>query len=299
MSFYTAVANSWAELAAGIVSACTAAGWSVDASGLILSKSGIYIRLIPDAVYGIRIQGGDGISGSALTNPSAIRPRMGKPSIYGIADTWPMVFFVHVNETPDEVFVIARFNVDYYYWCCWGVSKIPLSGTGLWLSASSRDQPGGFLGQDGMVLSPTTGGIANDRKSVGMPFWDTVRYSTNALCQDTIHSIDNAWCNVGTTLNAVAYAAPRVEVSPNAWNAESILIPIQVFQGRPSGFVSMVCDIAHARYVRTDYYDPEQVVSIGSTRWKVYPGYRKNSASRDTGGYHTGTFGFACRYDGP
>ena len=72
-----------------------------------------------------------------------------------------------------------------------------------------------------------------------------------------------------------------------------------------SGFVQTVdkndTDLAHCRFLRIDNYQPGDIIPLGPDRWKVAPWYRKNTAQRDGGSniQHTGTFGWAIRYDGP
>ena len=89
--------------------------------------------------------------------------------------------------------------------------------------------------------------------------------------------------------------------SPSAWNGESVLVPIQVITSRPSNLWSLVGELTHARYVRLDNLEPGQLITLGPDRWKVYPFYRKDATARDGGDGidHTGTLGWAIRYDGP
>lgn len=298
MAFYDGSANSFADLQAALVAACVAEGWAW-ANG-VLSKGAAYVAPTSHASNGISIQGATGVGGGVLVNPSGVRPRMGRPSNFGQQPTWPMSYSIHIHDEPDEVFFFARFGVDFFYFLAFGLSDVPgLDGTGLWLTASSRQQVGDFIGQDGMVLGPDSGGIGNDRQSVGMPFWDSTRYTNNNLVQDTAHAL-GGWAdqNVGA-FNAVQYASPHIARSPNAWNSEGVLLPIQVYQAAAESKVRLVIEVRHARYLRIDNYEPEDIITLGADRWKVYPGYRKNSAARDSGGQATGTFGWCIRYDGP
>ena len=102
------------------------------------------------------------------------------------------------------------------------------------------------------------------------------------------------------SVHAIGSAAPHIERSPSAWNGESPLLPIQAYVWRASAKCSLVVDMRHARYLRIDNYEPGQIITLGGDSWKVYPFYRKASSARNGGiGIdHTGTFGWAIRYDG-
>lgn len=116
-------------------------------------------------------------------------------------------------------------------------------------------------------------------------------------------ALDNSFAAINTYHGNVP-AAPHLSRSPSAWNQESPLLPIQCTLVRASSKVSLVADIRNARYLRVDNHSPEQIIELGPDRWKIYPFYRKNTSARDgsvapVGTDHTGTFGWAIRYDGP
>ncbi len=116
------------------------------------------------------------------------------------------------------------------------------------------------------------------------------------------HGLDGvSWNPPASILNCAHAIQPLTAVLPNAWNSAAALLPVQVWLPRADNKVSMVVDMVHIRYVRVDNHAPGEVITIGSDRWKVFPFYRKNVAVRDAGSSvdHTGTFGFAVRYDGP
>lgn len=88
---------------------------------------------------------------------------------------------------------------------------------------------------------------------------------------------------------------------PNSWNSEATLLPIRAWKARPSSKISMTADLEFARHIRIDNLSPGDILTIGSDQWKVFPWYRKD-VSAHNGGYfvnHTGTFGWAIRYEGP
>ena len=96
---------------------------------------------------------------------------------------------------------------------------------------------------------------------------------------------------------------PLVSLLPNGWNSEAVLIPIRAYKQRFESKISITADLVHARYTRVDNYAPGEIIAIGGQRWKIFPWYRKDSTARQgTGGWrgaHSGTLGWAIRYEGP
>ncbi|HRL94697.1 MAG TPA: hypothetical protein PK873_14185 [Pseudomonas sp.] len=317
MAYYNGSANSFNDLLTALASACVAEGWTW-ADG-ILSKGSAFVKLYTNS-DGILIQGGTGKTGTTLDGASPHTPRLGRiHASLGAQPAWPMAYSIHLGSTPDEVYLIARHNVDYFYWLAFGLSDVPgLLGTGLWLGAVATLSPESYL-------SGGAGGVYIDADGSGTDSWQNGLCSSAALfwktnniapskSQNTVHCLLDgvAWADTPTTsgsaavgkLQAVVCASPQLTRSPNTWNSEAILIPIQAYLTRASAKMSLVVDVKHARYVRVDNYTPEQIITLGPDKWKVYPFYRKNVANRNgqSGGAmidHTGTFGWAIRYDGP
>lgn len=317
MSYYTGSANNYSDVLTALVSACTANGWTWADS--ILSKGGAFVRPYVSTTTtntegpGLLIEGGTGKSGSAITGASACVPRMGRPgtSTKFVADSWPATYHIFAFENPDEVFVILNFNIDCHYFLAFGVSDVPgIGGTGLWVSGTARRGYGtvseGTTIQ-GFIMSAADGGTigsSNSAYSSGF-LWNSSRSTDASLNRDAIH-FGGSWAGAanGTAsgaFNAIFPAVPHIGRLPNAWNNESPLIPIQGHVWAASSKCSLAVDVRNARYVRLDNYEPGQIVTLGSDRWKVFPFYKRNVASRDAGNYidHTGTFGWAIRYDGP
>jgi len=230
-----------------------------------------------------------------------------------------MAYSIHIGTSPDEVYLIVRHNVDYFYWLAFGISDVPgLPGTGAWLAAIGMASPESYTSgtsAGGVFVGPEGSGTDTFDSGIGTSaalFWKTSNIATSRS-QNTLHcQLDGVeWAdhpssggpNAAGKLLAVAQAAPHIARSPNAWNGESPLLPIQAYYTRAAAKVSLVADLKHSRYVRVDNYIPEQVITLGPDRWKIYPFYRKNTLQRDgqiSGGLidHTGTFGWAIRYDG-
>lgn len=317
MAYYNGTANSYGDLLTALVGACTAHGWTW-ADG-ILSKGTAFLSLTVRAASGtlgpgIIMRGGTGKSGASLLNPSPSQPRLGPPSWAAADVVWPVAYEIMAFTDPDEVYLIARHNTDRYIWLSFGVSPLPATtGTGFWLSATGVYQNGVNQAAGGVGMNFTASAISTWNGngyygSAGGPFCRNSGFANDSYMPDAIHvGLDGlGWAGnqVGVSsgsFNAIYAAATQLKVAPSAWNQDAALVPIQVHLWRPSSKCSMVLDVQNARYLRIDNYDPEQVVTLGADRWKIFPFYRKNTAARNGGSQidHTGTFGWAIRYDGP
>ena len=329
MPYYTGTATSYANLASVLTSTLIGNGW-VSSDG-ILSKGDMFIKLTTNESFvsanapeGLIAQGGTGQTGATLLDASLIRPRLGRPRDNVGAVTWPIEYFIHVLTGPDEVYLVVRYNVNLFTFMSFGKSTVPnIGGTGLWITGSNYFIEHSIYNY-AYALKPTTGGTDYSYSyfypsSPGAPFWETVWSSYNSnehpnYRSATVHanlmSYPLTWLghetasSEGTMINAVAYAAPLISRLPSAWNAEATLVPIQVYATVGSDKVSLVVDVAHARYTRVDNYEPGQVISIGPDRWKIYPFVSKNTADRDCNNLsnssppQSGTLGWAIRYDG-
>lgn len=316
MPFYNGVANSFADLRTALFTACVAEGWTLTSD--ILTKGSAAVRIENNTVstitkeVGLIITGGLGVSGGVLTSPSPNTPRMGAVSSNVNLPSWPMTYEIHIHTNPDEVYLKAIYNIDSYYWLAFGLSDSPgLLSTGQWVAANAIVRQ--TVAGGGVNITVTSGaGSASAHSSCGI-FWQTFQQPTAAAYfnEAAIASGLDGFTWAGNPVaggdtnpgcfNSIISATTLLAVLPNAWNSESPLVPILPLQWRASGKVSIVANLKHARYCRVDNYSPGQVIPLGSDRWQVQPFYRKNTIQRNGGSNidHTGTFGWAIRYDGP
>lgn len=333
MAYYTGQANSHEELLLVFQNACVAEGWTL--TGNVLSKGTAHVKV--EVIAGdsnlpksIMISGGTSQSAGVLGGVSAVTPRMGRGHKNAAADTWPMTYHIHIHTNPDEVYFVANWSVEYYRWLAFGVSDVPgLLGTGLWFTANAQYQYNtGYLDSPtswSYTMGPDNGGSGpgyySYYRNTG-PFWMTISNYYNSpvasmgkYYQDAIHTGLNSvvgadgWAGVPTTsgdnavgrIHAIKHLKPLMARQPNVWNSEGTLLPIQVYEFAASNKSMLVLDVRNARFLRIDNYEPGQVITLGPDQWKVYPFWRKNTSERDVGSNkeHTGTFGWAIRYDGP
>lgn len=203
-----------------------------------------------------------------------------------------------------EFYLVINYDTDCYQWLAFGRSNYDFSqsgGTGMWLSAS--------LGQN--ITSNTKpfaiginieGGAGNQSLISPTLFWGSHGAYANIWRQSFIHTnLDNdGWLIDGGSLSKNSLYEELLNKQPNQWNSDAILIIPTVLKSRGENKTSIVLQPEYCRFLRIDNYEPEQIIVLGHEKWKVFPFFRKNVQSRD-GGYninHTGTFGWAIRYEG-
>lgn len=298
MAYVTGTANTLADLLSAIQSACTANGWTL--RGSVLSK-GVCFTEIKISGTTLNVRGGRGVDGSNnLTSPcdsntgnfgATVTGNVSSPIKTSVPFAWPARYFVHVLTAPDEVYVAVNYAVSWYQVMGFGASPSPgLTGTGTWYSApiANASYPW-MMHDDGEYWSAGTG------MGLGL-------FAGPDSGAGVDHALDSAtWKTQGAWRDTASLMLRQ----PSVWNAESTLMPIRVYAARPSGFVSVVHECAHARYVSIDTLTAEQIITLGPDRWVVYPWGAKGTRLTRSSigdwryGSNTGHLGHAIRYDGP
>lgn len=279
---------------------------------------------------------GNGIDGSnQLTDAAPIGPvgmgllRDPSPATTYTDWDWPVAYDIHIHTAPDEVCMFVNYHASQFFQnVMFGQSPAPgNAGTGNWQSGTlpslgSNSTPRrmdnvGWHPDGGKAGYHSTGSAAMNP----CPFWVTTRVnsfnSTETRINSCMHgAIDSVtglpiWTDsyggleFGGSNEGLADAAcpqrPLVSLTPNAWNNEALLFPVQVLQKRPELKTSLIGELKHVRVLRINFIAPGYVIEdLLPDRWKVYPVYRKNaSAAEPVGGAdHSGTGGIAVRYDG-
>jgi hypothetical protein len=292
-------ATSYANLLTSLQAACTAAGYTLN--GNVLSKGTLFVELIALADR-ITVQAGTGQTAGALTGRSnyqlsylGITITTNPPSV-----THPVVFPVnydiYIGTAPDEVYLFINYEVNCYQYIGFGQSNMPgLGGSGNWYVGTACANT---LGSTWDFRTLGGGNVNGSSFNCGM-FDGLIGYgSANGAIHHGLENVNN-WTGTYSCLDRWT----TMLNSPNAWNGESILQPIQVYTTRTGGTVSMTAQLAHARWVMIDNLVDGQILTFGPDKWKVYPVWRRSTRvanmqySPANGG--TGTMGHAIRYDGP
>lgn len=309
MAYYSGQASSYQELMNVLVSACVTEAWTW-ADG-ILNKGGIFVKptvnltAIINKGSGLLLQAGTGKSGINLLNPSPGQVRIGS---FGLSPLVPDPVFplnYHIFIFNNEVYLVIKYSIDRFFWLAFGSSNITntmwFSGTlalkslenaggsksiNINLNTAGDVQSGGYPSSSGFFLQTYDGGSMN---------------ATDVIYEPNLGWLGGEGSSTVGHFSALYTTQPIWSRLPSVWSQESVLLPINPIIRLASSKYMIFCDVQNARYVRIDNYEPEQIIQLGSERWMILPFHKKNVVARNGGTNidHTGTFGWAIRYDGP
>lgn len=313
MAYYTGTVNNFADLKAVIEGAAIDAGWAL-VSG-ILSKYGHFIQLETGTNGGypfLSINAATSQSGGVLSGQVATGAKMYSSKNMVLA--WPSEYFIHAFDR--EFYCFLKSNVDLYQTLTFGVSDMPgIGGTGGWygsMAAIGREQNPSSQKYDSLFrLQMSNDEIIaghlgyTDIGSLGSPFWSNKNVSQVEDTRSKIH-IDlglGGWVN--TQNSGISSVAALLVSAPSLLNGGHVLLPVKNITRRNAGGVTTVLQHEHLRWVRNDLIENEEIIEYGGDRWKCYPALRKNLSNRNgypivggEGFNHSGTLGYAVRYDG-
>jgi hypothetical protein len=303
MAYSTGSAVSFAAVKTALVDACVADGWTNTAdagSNVVLSKSGVFVQVV-DAVDSLAFRGRTSLD--AGDAPNAVT--MGDAIVnLGDSDIVSFPLTYHVFTFTNEVFLVIGYG-DRYQWASFGLStQVGLTGSGAFVGASFSSDRGTNYGV--LSMTSSTGGTYPNQPS-GALFWSTYAYNIQARNSFIHTNIDtaNPWIlgltSTSTNLTGIKYLTQLIDTQPNTFNSESVLMPIRAYKERTSSKTSQVAEVENARHIRVDNYNNEQIITLGLDKWMVFPWYAKNVAVRNGGVslQHSGTFGWAIKYEGP
>lgn len=319
MAFYSGQASSYSELLNVLTSKSVENGWSF--SDGILFKNESYIRpfvsnkLEQDLGPGLVIEAGTGKSGSNLLNRCDAKIRIGKvAAITKVPEpTFPCDYFLFIFET--ETYLIIKYEINRFMFLSFGFSE-----NGTWCSGtisagySPIDYSDTYEVSFGMNEEGQTNYVSVNYQLCALAgfHWQNgfnQHYNVSRCTTSFYYSKQHArWILSGTygspftRLGAIAGATPLIARQLSAWSSNSCLLPVQLSFIGESNKSILACEIQHARYFRVDNYEPLEIVTYGSDKWMVFPFHKKNTSQRvgatTTKVDHTGTLGWAIRYEG-
>lgn len=304
MAFYTGNFSSFASLKNSVETALQANGWVLNGDG-VLNKSDMYLRLTATTPQ-LLLQAGTGSATGAL--PGAAPNGVKIMDFTGSPMNFPATYDLHINESPDEVFLVVNYNADKYQQLSWGESTIQqIGGTGMWFSGSFNEAAAS--NQNHLVYASTyqySAGFGWSGMGCGLFF---EAYNQSIACSYIHTGLDTTgWRRVnngdGALVGSGDVVAGLLQALPSQFNQNTVLLPLMAVQRRLSQGQTVVADLVNARLCRNDNHLSGEIVEYGGDRWKVYPFHRKNADVRNavqwsTGSNHTGTFAYAVRYTGP
>lgn len=301
--------------------------------GDVLYKDGLYVLVegFDTPTNFMNIIGGTGSDGGG--NLTGQPPFTGTPAQNQIRDcafypvrqptdfTFPLTYFVHVFTNPDEVYLIAQdAGGSRFTHLSFGRSPAPnLPGTGNWYHAT---YPNAWVNFDADTRYTENFSVQGARANILFSSTQQSGTSGNTAqpgCTFLQHGLDgNQWSNVGNdvgsnnqtttvTWNSTESVATCAELItpldkiPNVYNEQAILLRMSPMVLRPAGASSIVANLEHIRFTRLDNYEALDIITIGLDQWRLYPPIKRNIVDREggLGVDHSGTFGYAIRYDGP
>lgn len=322
MPYLTGTVASATALRSIVEQAGIDAGYTL-ASG-VLSKGDSHIKLTAPSTNELRIESA---RDAAFTLPA--------PGFARIADDgWPATYHLFRFANPDMVMVVLVAAGTRHQHLGFGVigEKVGAWTGGEWFSASKS---GVAYNAAGLVSIPiilkgeffsTIVGDGTLFSGEPVPFWASLTPGpamSGSYLFANITGKQSGWSTAIITPSSDGIATggfthfvqatpgflPLLQRQPNAWNAEPVLLPWNLNMLRDQAKVSRLGALSHLRALRIDNLGSGDIITLGLDRWMVFPASRKNSVDRDgwVGGTaaatqstaHTGTFGWAIRYDGP
>lgn len=288
----------------------TVASTAMTQPGRVLSKAGVFFRIGVGATN-ISCLGGES---NVMANPAPGVVMIGRIYLNGSYPIREMTFPCNyeIFGFAQELYLVANYDVDAFQWMAIGKTTVPgIPGQGGWCGATIGGAiPNGVYNGIYEPISYLHGPMSslyvnNASQTTAQLFGGSgpgaSSYSTHK----------NSWVNHGLDSHGWGYGAdyppgtlPLLELQwqqPSVWNSEATLLPMRSYKQRPSFKISLLTDMAFSRRIRLDNLTPGDVLILGSDKWKVFPWYRKDSAARNGSGAanHSGTFGWAIRYEGP
>ncbi len=297
MAYYTGQCSSYQHLADILVEKCQAHGWAWQDN--ILSKDDLFIKIDVNQTNkstigaGICLTGGASKTGMALSNASATTVRLGSPHTTLLGAIFPAKYHCFVFD--DEVYCVAKVAMDRYFYLAFGKSALT-QATGLWLSTTACYYTHTYA----VSISDNSGGAGGaGNPSAVAPFFNRYTFGNNWSNAVICHGYDGTLWSSGTS-KAYASFEPLISRLPTAHFSDSPLLPYNIYLERPENKISLIAQFEHARFVRIDNYEPEQILTLGHEKWIVFPFLSKNAQAKNGGSRidHTGTFGWAIRYEG-
>lgn len=329
MPFITGSAADQAALLTTLRSAATANGYTLD--GNIVKKGNLHLNTYNSATGGedsaLVVWMGKGSASGALTDAFQYGVTPNRSTVFRCA--YPVTYDIHVHD--DELFMVWWDANEKYFWLAWGQSSpfsdTPGAGNSLWCGGTQSTcftiNSGTYYDPDrwiniGPDFGGTTTGVSTEAQQCTSPalFWHThqptVRGFSNTIYTDTAGAMLGGRGTVTDStddyvVTGIRHLAPLIARQPNTWNGETVLLPICCYTPVASLKQQLEIQVKHARYCRLNNLDPRTVITVGGQDWKVYPWFKldrttpNGSASGSAAAAidHTGTFGWAVKYDGP
>jgi len=311
-AFATGNANSFADLLTAVKNHMIANGWANPGGAGILTKGTLVVKFAATAGT-FTAHPATGVLGDNSDTTGKSGNILMMASIPRIPMSFPITYDLHVNNDPDEVYIVINYNGSMYQHLNFGKTDIPnVGGTGMWGTASMRSDiniTDVNYCKVHLSVSPSQIGTFHSGLALGYSIESNTGYRTTHMHMQ-LDSASADWRYKGAVGDAMSIAemdswmASLLMVIPSDFNQSTVLLPIDILCNRGSNLRTVVASMRNARYTRIDNHAAGEVIQYGPDKWKLYPLYSRNVAVRNgvnwaTGADHSGTLAVAIRYFGP
>lgn len=308
MAYQTGSVNSLSDIQTVIQTFLQANGWSWDSGNSVIYKDQIFIKFVAPASDKCLFRAQTAITGGTSAPQDLGLGRMApSASGYGFvsgAIVYPATYYMFLDS--NEFYFVLLHSTNIHQFVMWGKSSLNVGGTGTYISGSvSSSAPTSSGTGSQIALTNTVGGDTSWYGSqCPAPFWRTISNNNYIVMNDFVHTeIDGATWDVSSgtgyrTCVGASSVSNLISVVPNTWNGESPFLPLRCYKIRPSSMSSLVVDLKNARYCRIDNFTDDEIITIGTDEWQIFPFYKRDNTNRNGvsyGGTHTGTLGWAIR----
>lgn len=322
MAFFAGTANSVNDVYSALINACKANGWVLN-NGILSNGKCFAKPFLNDGT--IVLHAGTGQSGSTLINSPQLLSAssnwveyypdlMVSLSAINTTIAYPLTYYIHVLTKPDEVYLFINHSIESWSYIAFGQSPTAnLTGTGTWYSGTGigknnlpdravSNNPNGHAGCGLFNFTESSGATVNFYQVVHSFFHHGIAdmpYEWSITGTEGIGSRNTqSWKGLPSQASATLTLMPLLTREPSQWNSGSSLLPIQPSIARPDNRRYIVGNLGHARYLRLDYINPGQIVTLGNEKWRCYPWLKKKLANfQSDDKTHSSTYGVAIRYD--
>lgn len=337
MGYFTGTASTPADLLSKLkthlsVDLPGAEQWTVE--GDVIYKGTCFMEINAFTNY-LRIIGGTSQAGGVMSGipfkTGGFDRHAALASNQLVAMVYPAIYFLNTNtDIHDEIWLTVK-NGDEYCHLAFGQSPaVSLPGSGNWYFAqiplyhaainsgqgflSSGEQQDTKIGTSTAVNNDEAGAIFGTAASAG----GSTGNSKQGLNYSMQTGMDgNLWTNVGTDnagtedvsswglseamLIGLPVMAGLYMTQPNSFNGQAILINPPLIVHRGDFKSSIVGQINIMRFMRMDFYQPEDILTIGPDKWQIFPCIKRDPANPGGHGSNrqSGFHAYAIRYTGP
>lgn len=320
MAYQTGVVNNLVDIQTTVRLFLTANGWTWSGGGSpVLYKDQVFVKFLTPTVDTVMFIGTTALTGGSDAPRQVGMGRMvydGSGNVPALL-TFPATYWAFLNG--DEFYFVLNYDTTRYQFVTWGKSTLDVGAgaTGMFIAGTINNlmrQPG-YTNLGCLInISAGSGGMIGfgSQARTAAPFWDSSQGAGDAngssfadLGSSFVHSaIGGVSWRLGVQTDATTWTYPGnghagnlQSVLPNTWNGESPFLPLRAYRLVAESKISLVLDLQYARQCRIDNFADNEIVTIGSDQWQVFPFHRRNMTSRNGGAYvdHTGTFGWAIR----